>query len=188
MSSPASGAEPEGIQGCVYIGLSVDGFVARLDGDLDWLTERGEAAGEAGFRDFVGSVDAVLMGRGTYEVIAPYDSWPYQDKPVHVLSSAMSEREDARVTVHGDLDDAVAALAGAGARRVYVDGPRAVQSCLAAGLVTELVLSRVPVLIGAGAPLFGPLPADVDLVHRRTEVLGGGMVQTTYDVTPPTDR
>ncbi|MEJ5943788.1 dihydrofolate reductase family protein [Pseudokineococcus basanitobsidens] len=182
-----SRASRRGVRGCVYIGLSVDGFIARLDGDLDWLTERGEAAGDAGFRDFVSSVDAVLMGRGTYEVIADYDSWPYLDKPVHVLSSSMKDSEDARITVHGDLDDAVAALADAGCGRVYVDGGRAVQACLAAGLVTELTLSRVPVLIGAGAPLFGPLPHDVDLVHRRTEVLGGGMVQTTYDVRTTTD-
>jgi dihydrofolate reductase len=179
--APAHAVAPA-LEGCVFIGMSVDGFIARLDGDLDWLTERGEAAGDAGFRDFVSSVDAVLMGRGTYEVIAGFDSWPYQDKPVHVLSSSLRDGDDARVVVHADLEDAVAAMSESGVGRVYVDGGRAVQACLAAGLVTELTLSRVPVLIGSGAPLFGPLPADVDLEHRRTEVLPGGMVQTTYGV------
>ncbi|MEJ5867074.1 dihydrofolate reductase family protein [Pseudokineococcus sp. 5B2Z-1] len=184
----AGAAGTTGVEGCVYIGLSVDGFIARLDGDLEWLTSRGEAAGDAGFRDFVASVDAVLMGRSTYEVIAGFDSWPYQDRPVHVLSSSMARGEDERVTVHGDLEDALAALARDGHRRVYVDGGRAVQSCLAAGVVREMTLSTVPVLIGTGETLFGPLPGDVDLEHLRTAVLGGGMVQTTYRVHPPADR
>jgi len=181
MTSQGTAGGPA-VEGCVYIGLSVDGFIARLDGDLEWLTSRGEAAGDAGFRDFVASVDAVLMGRGTYEVIAGFDQWPYQDRPVHVLSTSMTPGEDARVTVHGDLEDALAALARDGRRRVYVDGGRAVQGCLAAGVVREMTLSRVPVLIGTGETLFGPLPHDVDLEHVRTEVLGGGMVQTTYAV------
>lgn len=179
-----TGAPP--LEALVFLGLSVDGFIARPDGDLDWLTSRGEAAGDAGFTPFVRSVDALLMGRGTYDAIAGMGDWPYLGRPVHVLSRTLQDGADARVTaVHRSLDDAVAALVAAGHRRVYVDGGRTVRAFLAAGLVTELTLSRVPVLIGAGPSLFGPLPGDVDLEHVRTEVLGGGMVQTTYRVLRP---
>jgi len=176
---------PPPFRGCVFLGLSVDGFIARPDGDLSWLTSRGEAAGDAGFTPFVESVDALIMGRGTYDVIAGETEWPYLGRPVHVLSSRLAVDADSRITVHVGLDEAVAALSAAGYRRVYVDGGRTVGSFLAAGLIDELTLSRVPVLIGQGPSLFGPLPTDVDLEHVRTEVLTGGMVQTTYRVLAP---
>lgn len=168
--------------GHVFLGLSVDGFIARPDDDLGWLESRGAEAGDAGFTPFVASVDALLMGRGTYRVIAPSDEWPYQGRPVHVLSSTLAADADPRVTVHRTLDDAVAALEAAGYGRVYLDGGRLVRSMLARGRVQTLTLSRVPVLIGEGHTLFGPLPGDVDLEHVETTVLGGGMVQTTYRV------
>lgn len=168
--------------GHVFLGMSVDGFIARLDDDLDWLTSRGEGAGDAGFTPFVSSVDALLMGRGTYRVIQPHAEWPYQGKPVHVLSTTLDPDADPRITVHRTLDDAVAALDAAGYARVYVDGGATVRALLARGRVQTLALSRVPVLIGEGHSLFGPLPADVELEHVGTQVLGGGMVQSTYRV------
>lgn len=169
----------------VFLGLSVDGFIARPDGDLGWLTSRGEEMGDAGFTPFVAGVDAVLMGRATYDVIRPVDDWPYQGRPVHVLSMTLAPDADARVRVHRSFDAAVEHLARAGHQRVYVDGGRMVRTALAAGLVTDMTLTRVPVLIGEGASLFGPLGGDVDLEHVRTEVLGGGSVQTTYRVLGP---
>lgn len=177
--------------GHVFLGMSVDGFIARLDDDLGWLESRGGEAGDAGFTSFVTSVDALLMGRGTYRVIAPHDEWPYQGRPAHVLSSTLDPDADPRITVHRTLDEAVDALDAAGHRRVYLDGGRTVRALLARGRVQTLTLSRVPVLIGEGFSLFGPLPADVDLEHVETTVLAGGMVQTTYRVreqpTPPGD-
>ena len=168
--------------GHVFLGMSVDGFIARPDDDLGWLESRGAEAGDAGFTPFVASVDALLMGRGTYRVIAPHAEWPYQGKPVHVVSSTLDPAAAPRVTVHRTLDQAVAALDAAGYARVYLDGGATVRQLLARGRVQTLTLSRVPVLIGEGFSLFGPLPADVPLEHVSTEVLGGGMVQTTYRV------
>ena len=174
--------------GAVFLGMSVDGFIARPDGDLAWLTggddpggapDDGEG-GDFGFAEFVAGIDALVMGRGTYEVIAPLTEWPYQGRPVHVLSTTLEP--DPRVTLHRSFDEAVAALTAAGYRRVYVDGGRTVHDFLAAGLVGELTLSRVPVLIGEGHTPFGPLPADVRLEHARTRTFPGGMVQTTYRV------
>ena len=176
--------------GSVFLGMSVDGFIARPDGDLSWLTGGAEAGGapddgsggDFGFSAFVSGIEALVMGRGTYEVIAPLDEWPYQGKPIHVVSTTLEPGADARITVHASFEDAVAALTAAGYRRVYVDGGRMVHTFLTAGLIGDLTLSRVPVLIGEGHTPFGALPADVPLVHERTEVFPGGMVQTTYRV------
>jgi dihydrofolate reductase len=176
--------------GSVFLGMSVDGFIARLDGDLSWLTGSAEgggppddgAGGDFGFAEFVSGVDALVMGRSTYDVIAPLDEWPYQGKPVHVLSTTLRPGADPRIAVHASFDEAVAALTASGRRRVYVDGGRTVHTFLAAGLISDLTLSRVPVLIGTGHTPFGELPADVALDHERTHVFPGGMVQSTYRV------
>ena len=168
------------LEGCIFLGLSVDGFIARPDDDLSWLTSRGQAAGDAGFTPFMESIDALLMGRRTYEGIADLAEWPYLGRPVHVLSSTLDADADSRIRVHPDFNDALQALSDAGHKRVYVDGGQTVRTFLSAGLITEMTLSQVPVLIGQGATLFGPLPADISLEHVRTDVLNGGMVQTKY--------
>jgi dihydrofolate reductase len=179
--------------GSVFLGMSVDGFIARLDGDLSWLIGDAEvggapddgAGGDFGFGEFVAGIDALIMGRSTFDVIAPLDEWPYQGKPVHVLSTTLEPDGDERITVHRSFDEAVAALSAAGYRTVYVDGGRTVHEFLAAGLIDELTLSRVPVLIGTGHTPFGPLPADIRLEHERTRTFPGGMVQSTYRVLRP---
>jgi dihydrofolate reductase len=179
--------------GSVFLGMSVDGFIARLDGDLSFLDGGAEAGGppddgaggDFGFADFVSGIDALVMGRSTYEFIKPFAEWPYEGKPVHVLSTTLPEGADARITVHRSLDDAVAAIQAAGYRRVYVDGGRTVHAFLRAGLIADLTLSRVPVLIGTGHTPFGGLAADIPLEHVRTQTFGGGMVQTTYRVRRP---
>jgi dihydrofolate reductase len=184
----------------VFLGMSVDGFIARLDGDIGWLdgsgelpaegSEAGGAAptpddgegGDFGFTEFVNGIDAVVMGRSTYAFIKPFADWPYQGKPVHVLSTTLEPGADSRITVHRSLEEAVAALSAAGYRSVYVDGGRTVHDFLAAGLVGELTLSRVPVLIGTGRTPFGEFPADIPLEHVRTRTFRGGMVQSTWRV------
>jgi dihydrofolate reductase len=125
------------------------------------------------------------MGRSTYEFIQPFDDWPYQGKPVHVLSSTLPAGADRRITVHPSFDEAVTALGAAGYRRLYVDGGRTVHTFLRAGLIADLTLSRVPVLIGTGLTPFGELAADIPLEHVRTRTFRGGMVQSTYRVVRP---
>jgi dihydrofolate reductase len=174
--------------------MSVDGFIARSDGTLSFLDgsekpDDGTApapddgtGGDFGFADFVASIDAIVMGRSTYQFIQPFADWPYQGKPVHVLSLTLEPGADDRITVHPSFDQAVAALTTAGYRRVYVDGGRTVHTFLRAGLIADLTLSRVPVLIGTGLTPFGELAADIRLEHVRTEAFAGGMVQSTYRV------
>ena len=179
----------QSLRAFVFLGLSVDGRIARPDGDLEWLTSRGEAAGDAGFTPFIESVDSLVMGRKTYEAIASYEDWPYLDRPIHVISTTLAADADSRITVHRTPESAIDALQRDGRRRVYVDGGETVRWFLAAKLVDEITLSHVPVLIGDGPSLFGPLGGDVDLEHVRTTVLDGGMVQTTYRIlSGPTPR
>jgi dihydrofolate reductase len=186
--------------GSVFLGTSVDGFIARLDGDISWLDGGGDGGGGAapddggaplpddgeggdlGFAEFVGGIDALVMGRSTYDFIAPFAEWPYQGRPVHVLSTTLEPGADRRITVHRSLDQAVEALGAAGYRRVYVDGGRTVHSFLRAGLIADLTLSRVPVLSGTGHTPFGEFAADIRLEHVRTRSFPGGMVQSTYRV------
>ncbi|MEU4832718.1 dihydrofolate reductase family protein [Streptosporangium sp. NPDC023615] len=168
----------------VFIGTSLDGFIARPDGDIGWLTSRGEQAGDMGYQEFIAGIDTIVMGRATYETALSFGAghWPYDGMHVAVLSTRLGADADPRVTVHRDLDGLVRALTERGTKSVYADGGQVIQSFLRAGLVNELTITTAPVLLGSGLRLFGPLEADIALVHRSTTVPGAGFVQTTYTV------
>ena len=167
----------------VFVGVSVDGFIARPDGGLDWLPTDGEAHG---FDEFMASVDALVMGRNTFETVMGFGEWPYGDKRVVVLSSRPLDLSVARGQggvvdqMSGTPPEIVARLAGQGARHLYVDGGITIQDFLRAGLIQRLVITRVPVLIGQGIPLFGSLPGDVKLTHVGTRTFPSGLVQSEY--------
>jgi dihydrofolate reductase len=171
----------------VFVGTSVDGFIARPNGTFDFLTSGGEAGGaEAnGYTAFFATVDAVLLGRNTYDVVLPFPTWFYGTTPVFVLTRRALAPPPAGAVVEpvsGSPAEVHARLAARGFQHVYVDGGLTVQQFLRAGLIDRLVLTRVPVLIGAGIPIFGPLDADVRLRHEGTRVLPGGAVQSEYAV------
>jgi dihydrofolate reductase len=167
----------------VFVGISVDGFMARPDGGLDWLPDGG---GEPhGFTEFLESVDALVMGRNTFEIVAAFETWPYGSKPVVVLSSRpldLSAVPGTAEQMAGPPAEIVARLAARGIDHLYVDGGITIQGFLRAGLVERLIITRVPVLIGEGIPLFGPLPQDVRLDHVATRSYAGGLVQSEYRV------
>jgi dihydrofolate reductase len=182
---PAKRKEPEAsrqIRASAFIAASVDGFIARPDGDIDWLTSRGESAGDTGYDAFMADIDALVMGRGTYEKVATFGEWPYPGARVLVLSTTLPAEADERIEVHADLAGLMTALARSGAKHIYVDGGRVIQSFLRAGLLNDITLTVIPVLLGQGIRLFGELAADVPLVHRSTRVLGAGFVQSVYEV------
>lgn len=168
--------------GAVFIGTSLDGFIARENGDIGWLTDNDLDMGSTGYEEFFASVDALVIGRNTFETIAGFDEWPYSGKRVLVLSRTLASVDAPQTTVHADLAAVVATLEAEGAKRVYVDGGRTIQAFLREGLIQELTISTAPVLIGSGLPLFGPLDQDVHLKHRSTRELGAGFVQSTYEV------
>lgn len=166
----------------VFVGISVDGFIARRDGGLDFLPAEPE---DHGFDELLASVDALVMGRATFETVLGFGGdWPYGDKRVVVLSSQpldLSAARGGRVEqMSGEPAEIVARLAASGAVNLYIDGGVTVQRFLRAGQVDRLVLTRVPVLIGDGLPLFGPLPHDVRLRHVATRSFPSGLVQTEY--------
>jgi dihydrofolate reductase len=168
----------------VFVGTSLDGFLARPDGSFDFLP--GEGGGEShGFEEFLATIDALVMGRNTFEVVRGMTPWPYGTKPVFVLTSRPLGDLPPGIPVEamaGAPAEIVAALATRGVNRLYVDGGITIQSFLRAGLIDRIVVTRVPVLIGTGIPLFGPLEHDVRLRHVSTRVLGGIMVQSEYEV------
>jgi dihydrofolate reductase len=167
----------------VFVGASVDGFIARPNGALDFLPPGG---GEPhGYDEFIATVDAIVIGRKTFETVLAMQSWPYADKRVVVLSSRPVDLSKAGGVVEqlgGAPEEIVAKLAATGARHLYVDGGITVQRFLRAGLVQRLVITRVPVLIGEGIPLFGALPRDIRLQHVATRHYPSGLVQSEYNV------
>ena len=167
----------------VFVGTSVDGFIARPNGDLDFLPPGG---GEPhGYAEFIASVDAIVIGRKTFEKVLTLTPWPYMDKRVVVLSSRPVDVSTAGGVVElmaGAPTEIVSQLAATGARHVYVVGGITIQGFLRAGLIQRLVITHVPVLIGDGIPLFGSLPRDVRLRHVATRQYASGLVQSEYHV------
>jgi dihydrofolate reductase len=177
------------ITGHVFIASSLDGYIARPDGDIGWLLARDDPREDHGYDAFIADKDAIVMGRGSYEKVATFETWPY-DRPVLVLSRRLAgtplpDRLRGKVRF-ADLapPEAMRALEHDGARRVYVDGGQVVQAFLRAGLIADMVITTVPVLIGSGRPLFGELSADRDLALVASRSFPSGLVQSTYRLLP----
>jgi dihydrofolate reductase len=171
----------------VFIGTSLDGFIARPNGDFDFLPPGG---GEPhGYNEFIATVDAIVIGRNTFEIVLPMNPWPYGQKRVVVLSTRPL---DFSTIVGGKVEhmagppaEIVEKLAATGANHLYIDGGITIQNFLRAGLIQRLVITRVPVLIGAGIPLFGSLPHDIHLRHIATRQFPSGLVSSEYQIEKP---
>lgn len=167
----------------VFIGTSVDGFIARPNGALDFLPPNG---GEPhGYVEFMSTIDAIVIGRNTFETVLTFPEWPYE-KPVIVLTS---HPEQLRVPAGADCEamnatpeEVVERLSKRGIANIYVDGGVTVQRFLAAGLISRMIITRVPVLIGEGIPLFGRLPHDIRLEHIETRSYQSSLVRTEYQI------
>jgi dihydrofolate reductase len=168
----------------VFCGVSVDGFLARPDHALDFLDAGGQEP--HGFEEFYGSVDVVVIGRKTFEVVLTFGQWPYGRKAVVVLSSRaldFSSIKDGVVEqMSGEPAEIARRLESRGFKHAYIDGGITIQRFLAAGCIHRMVITRVPVLIGAGIPLFGPLAHDISLRHVETRSYKGGLVQSEYEI------
>jgi dihydrofolate reductase len=171
----------------VFIAASLDGFIAREDGGLDWLpTDTGESYG---YHEFIATVDAIVMGRKSFEIVLGFDPWPYGSKPVVVLSSTPGKlKAPAGAScefMSGSPHEIVARLAQRGMQHLYIDGGVTIQRFLQAGLIQRLIITRIPVLLGRGIPLFGPLSHDIRLEHMGTRSYPDGLVQSEYITAPP---
>jgi dihydrofolate reductase len=167
----------------VYIGTSLDGFIARKDGDIDWLTQFANVEAIHAYKEFISRIDAIVIGRGTFEKVLSFPSWPY-DKKVFVLSSSIKQVPDElteKVTVlSAHPRKLLSNLSGLGFSSVYIDGGKVIQDFLKEDLVDELIISKVPILIGDGIPLFGQLSTDLKFKHIQTQVQSNGLVRSYY--------
>ncbi|MDZ7938348.1 MAG: dihydrofolate reductase family protein [Rhodoferax sp.] len=169
----------------VFIATSLDGYIARTDGDITWLLQRDEPNEDHGYSSFIADKELIVMGRGSYEKVLSFDTWPYT-VPVLVLSKQLADSPVPKA-LNGKLrftrqspKDLMKELAHQGIRQIYVDGGQLVQSFLRDRLIADMVITTVPVLIGAGRSLFGSLPCDIDLRLVSTRSFPSGLVQSTY--------
>lgn len=175
----------------VFIAASIDGFIARPNGDIEWLHrpeyETAELNGVT-YERFIATVDALVMGRKTLEKILSFPEWPYEGTPVIALSHQplqIPAHLEGKVEVEvmaGDVTSLVATLAERGMKHLYIDGGQTIQAFLEAGLVNELIITRIPVLLGQGIPLFSQIGRQLELRHIGTHESDNGFVQSRYQV------
>lgn len=179
------------ITASVFIATSLDGFIAKPDGSIDWLMEANErvpAGEDCGYAQFMADIDVLVMGRNTFEQVCTFDPWPYSNHKVVVLSSNKvnipPHLENSVTTSSEDPAQLLKQLETQGFKRVYVDGGKTIQSFLALGLITNLTITTIPILLGTGRPLFGPLSRNVALRLIQSKAFEFGFVQNTYEVLP----
>jgi dihydrofolate reductase len=172
----------------VFVAASLDGYIARLNGDLGWLTNTAAAnpGEDYGYKEFFDTVDTVVLGRKTYEFVLSINEWPYADKKTIVLSREGGKvpgnlANDVKV-MSGPPADLVRSLETEGVHHIYVDGGKTIQGFLNAGQINEMTITIIPVLIGEGIPLFGKLDRDMKLLHIETILYRNSLLQTKYQV------
>lgn len=167
----------------IYIGTSLDGFIAKTDGNIDWLTRYANKDAIHAYEKFITGIDAIVIGKGTFEKILTFPSWPY-DKKTFVLSSSLKQLPETlkykATLLSMKPRELLKYLSGMGFSSIYIDGGKVIQSFLKEDLVDEMIISNVPFLIGNGIPLFGFLNVELNFKHVRTEVQSNGLVRNYY--------
>jgi dihydrofolate reductase len=177
------------IKASVFIAMSLDGFIARKDGSLDWLdsaTATAPKGEDCGYQVFMDTVDVLVMGRNTYEKVLTFCEWPYKEKAVVVMSSQKIEipaRLQKTVSSSSEQPtDLCERLSAEGAKHLYIDGGVTIQRFLKAGLIDDITITLIPVILGEGIPLFGPINKELSLTHVGTQSFDFGCVQVKYSV------
>lgn len=169
----------------VFIARSLDGFIADKNGGLDWLHAiPNPEQNDMGYTQLMEDIDAIVMGRTTYETVLGFGiEWPYS-KHVFVLSNTLQtvpENLTGKVSLlSGGPQEVLAAIHAQGYENLYIDGGRTLQAFLQADLIDELRITTIPILLGGGFPLFGELDQPVEWEHLKTEVFLGQIVQSHY--------
>ncbi|HEY5944950.1 MAG TPA: dihydrofolate reductase family protein [Kofleriaceae bacterium] len=164
----------------VFIAASLDGYIARANGAIDFLEIVHPVDESHGYAAFFASVDTIVVGRNTYDTVLGFDDWPYTGKRVIVLTRRPVELRHGAEAFTGPVTELVPRLAGA--TRVYVDGADVIRQFLAADLIDDVVLSIIPIVLGGGIRLFpgGEGEHRVDLESQQS--WPSGMVQVRYRV------
>ncbi|WP_394211294.1 dihydrofolate reductase family protein [Enterovibrio calviensis] len=169
----------------VYIATSLDGYIADKNGGIEWLHSIPNPEGlDFGWAEFMQGIDALVMGRNTFETVCGFGiDWPYS-KPVFVISHTLKcipkAYEDKVFLVSGDIKEIVTNLNEQGYKTLYIDGGKTVQSFVEQDLIDELIVTQIPTLLGGGAPLFGLLEQPQQYTLVKSEVLLNAMVKNHY--------
>ncbi|WP_028865979.1 dihydrofolate reductase family protein [Psychromonas aquimarina] len=169
----------------VYIACSLDGYIAGKNGTLDWLDcAPNPENSDFGFADFMQDIDALVMGRNTFDTVAAFAGpWPYT-KPVFVLSTSMSSipegYQDKIQLLNGPLREVLEDLDNKGFNNLYIDGGKTIQNFLNEDLIDKMIITTIPVLLGGGTSLFAQLRSPLFFTHVKTEILLKAMVKNTY--------
>ncbi|EEF81320.1 dihydrofolate reductase family protein [Methylophaga thiooxydans] len=179
----------------VYIATSADGYIATPDGEVDWLHTAGNLGADMGsedmgFRDFMDSVDCMIMGRKSMEMISSMnltpEQWPYGNIRIIVLSNTIKEAPEnlsGKIELYsGDIQDLILALENGGHKHAYIDGGSTITSFLNSKLIDEMTITKAPVLLGDGIPLFGNLSQRVKLENSEAVVFPNDFIQEKYSV------
>ena len=168
----------------VYVGTSLDGFIARKDGNIDWLVKYQNKEVHDSYNEFINRIDAMVIGRGTYEKVLSFPEWPYEKK-VFVLSTSLKQipgtLNEKATLVAMKPAELLNYLSDKGFSNIYIDGGKVIQSFLREDLVDELIITKVPELIGTGIPLFGYLDNDLRFEHIKTNIYSDGLVKSQYE-------
>lgn len=166
----------------VYIAMSIDGYIARKDGGLDWLEYGHTGDEDYGFKKFISGIDTLVLGRNTYEVVCSFKEWPYKGKRVIVLSHKLNEVRKEAELFGGQLTDLASQLHSEGIKHVWVDGGITVSKFLEAGLVDDITISVIAVVLGSGIPLFSAMDKEHKCRLLSTQSYPSGLVQLKYEV------
>ncbi|MGD1909976.1 MAG: dihydrofolate reductase family protein [Rivularia sp. (in: cyanobacteria)] len=168
----------------IYIATSLDGFIATSDGGIDWLLEiPNPEQSDYGYAEFMNGIDAMVMGRNTFEKVLTFGEWSIP-KPVFVLSNSLTEVSgnaiDKVEIVSGDIKELINQLNQRGYHNLYIDGGRTIQSFLREDLIDEMIITLCPILLGSGFPLFNNLDQMLKFRHEKTEIYNDSLVKSHY--------
>jgi len=171
-----------------FIATSLDGYIARPNGDINWLMEADKSDGKEdyGYKEFSDTVDCMIMGRNSMEKVMSFPEWPYEGKRVVVLSNTLNEAppqlQDKIELYSGSLIELVKKLEKDQCKRIYIDGGKTIQSFINDNLITDITITKIPILLGEGLSLFGMTKKDIKLKHTVTKSYPSGFVKSTYEV------
>jgi dihydrofolate reductase len=168
----------------VYIACSLDGYIADKNGGIEWLSEiPNPDKSDFGFSEFLERIDAIIMGRNTFETVLSFGEWPYTKK-VFVLSNTIQSvpdhLHDKAEIIAGDLKNILSDIYKKGFQDLYIDGGNVIQNFLKEDLIDELIITRIPILLGGGTPLFGELKKPQKYIHIKTEVINDCIIKSSY--------
>jgi len=165
-----------------YIACSVDGYIAKEDGSLEWLDCAHLPNEDYGFQEFFSSLDAIVMGRKTYEKIMTFEKWPYSGKKVVVMSSVLQNVHEEAQLSKATPSEVIAKLHEENFRHVWIDGGITVSAFLQSGLIDRLIISIIPTLLGSGIPLFNPMDRPINCKLITSKAYASGLVQNNYEI------